>query len=75
MEGNPTCCMGLPDYLGWECKSKAQIPIVCVPGCPVQPDNMTETILYLHIYGGRPGADDTTGRRAPADLAIRQHIA
>jgi len=47
MEGNPTGCMGLPDYLGWEWKSKAGIPIVCVPGCPVVPDNMTETLLYL----------------------------
>src|SRR5499425_1536664 len=47
MEGNPTGCMGLPDYLGWEWKSKAGIPIVCVPGCPVQPDNFTETLLYL----------------------------
>ena len=47
MEGNPTDCMGLPDYLGWDWKSKAQIPIVCVPGCPVQPDNMMETLLYL----------------------------
>ncbi|MGA7217693.1 MAG: hydrogenase expression protein HypE, partial [Candidatus Sulfotelmatobacter sp.] len=47
MEGNPTGCMGLPDYLGWEWKSKAAIPIVCVPGCPVQPDNFMETLLYL----------------------------
>jgi len=47
MEGNPTGCMGLADYLGWKWKSFAQIPIVCVPGCPVQPDNMTETLLYL----------------------------
>lgn len=47
MEGNPTGCMGLPDYLGWKWKSKADIPIVCVPGCPVQPDNFMETILYL----------------------------
>ncbi len=47
MAGNPTGCMGLPDYLGWRWKSKAGIPIVCVPGCPVQPDNMTETLLYL----------------------------
>lgn len=38
MEGNPTDCMGLPDYLGWDWKSKTGIPIVCVPGCPVQPD-------------------------------------
>jgi hydrogenase small subunit len=47
IEGNPTGCMGLPDYLGREWKSKAGIPIVCVPGCPVQPDNMSETLLYL----------------------------
>jgi len=47
MEGNPTGCMGLPDYLGWQWKSAAGIPIVCVPGCPVQPDNFMETFLYL----------------------------
>ena len=39
--------MGLPDYLGWEWKSTAGIPLVCVPGCPVQPDNFMETFLYL----------------------------
>jgi hydrogenase small subunit len=39
--------MGVPDYLGWDWKSKAGIPIVCVPGCPVHPDNCSETILYL----------------------------
>src|SRR5271166_6201459 len=32
MEGNPTGCMGLPDYLGWDWKSKAGLPIVNVPG-------------------------------------------
>jgi hydrogenase small subunit len=47
MAGNPTGCMGLPDYLGWGWKSKNDVPIVCVPGCPVQPDNMTQTLLYL----------------------------
>ncbi len=47
MAGNPTGAMGLPDLLGWDWRSKAGIPIVCVPGCPAQPDNMTETLLYL----------------------------
>ncbi|GHO83852.1 hydrogenase expression protein HypE [Dictyobacter formicarum] len=47
MAGNPTGAMGLPDYLGWHWKSKAGNPIVCVPGCPVQPDNFMETLLYL----------------------------
>jgi hydrogenase small subunit len=47
MSGNPTGAMGLPDYLGWHWRSKAGLPVVCVPGCPVQPDNFTETVLYL----------------------------
>jgi hydrogenase small subunit len=54
MEGNPTGCMGLADYLGWKWKSKAEIPLVCVPGCPVQPDNFMETLLYLlYMAAGR----------------------
>src|SRR5882672_1431363 len=32
MEGNPTGCMGLADYLGWSFRSTAGIPIVNVPG-------------------------------------------
>ncbi len=47
MAGNPTGSMGLADYLGWEWRSKAGLPIVNVPGCPVQPDNFMETLLYL----------------------------
>jgi hydrogenase small subunit len=47
MQGNPTGAMGLLDYLGWDWKSPAGIPIICVPGCPVQPDNFMETILHL----------------------------
>jgi hydrogenase small subunit len=45
--GNRGSVMGVPDYLGWNWKSKAGVPVVCVPGCPVQPDNLTETVLYL----------------------------
>jgi hypothetical protein len=46
--------MGLADYLGWDWKSSAGIPIVCVPGCPVQPDNFTEVLLYLlNMAAGR----------------------
>jgi hydrogenase small subunit len=47
MAGNPTGCRGLPDYLGWEWRSRAGILLVCVPGCPVQPDNFMEVLLYL----------------------------
>jgi hydrogenase small subunit len=47
MQGNPTGCMGLADYLGWDWKSNAGIPIINVPGCPVLPDNFMEVLLYL----------------------------
>ena len=47
MAGNPTGCMGLRDFLGHGWKSKAGLPIVNVPGCPVQADNFMETLLYL----------------------------
>ena len=47
MSGNPTGCMGLADYLGREFRSTAGLPIVNVPGCPVQPDNFMETLLWL----------------------------
>ena len=47
MQGNPTGAMGVADYLGWNYRSKAGLPIINVPGCPVQPDNFMETLLYL----------------------------
>jgi len=47
MAGNPTGCMGLADYLGWDFRSAGGLPIVNVPGCPIQPDNFMETLLWL----------------------------
>ncbi len=65
MAGNPTGCMGLPEYLGWQWRSHANVPLVCIPGCPVQPDNMTETLLYLlYQAAGRAPA-------IPLDNALR----
>ncbi len=59
MQNNPTGAMGVPDYLGWRWRSKAGLPIVCIPGCPAQPDNMTETLLYLalHLAGLAPAPE------------------
>jgi hydrogenase small subunit len=54
MAGNPTGCMGLADYLGWDFRSRAGLPIINVPGCPVQPDNFMETLLWvLQFAAGR----------------------
>ena len=52
MKNNPTGAMGVPDYLGWDWKSSAGLPVVCLPGCPTQPDNTTEALLYLVLHLG-----------------------
>jgi len=59
MKNNPTGAMGVPDYLGWKWRSKANLPVVCIPGCPAQPDNMTEVLMYLvfHLAGLAPAPD------------------
>jgi hydrogenase small subunit len=53
MAGNPTGCMGLADYLGWDFRSAGGLPIINVPGCPVQPENFMETLLWcLYMAAG-----------------------
>src|SRR5258705_10591746 len=65
MEDNPTGCMGLADFLGWDWQSKYGIPLVCIPGCPIQPDNFMETLLYLlQMAAGRAAM-------IPLDAALR----
>ncbi len=56
MRGNPTGAMGLRDYLGHDWTSRMGVPIVNLPGCPTQPDNITETLLHmvLHVAGVEP---------------------
>ena len=73
MQSNPTGCMGLADYLGWDWRSKAGLPIVNVPGCPVQPDNFMETLLYLLVSGRRLGSNDPPRRSTAAQMAVRAH--
>ena len=45
---------GFPTILDGSGNRPRDIPIVCVPGCPVQPDNFMETLLYLlYMAAGR----------------------
>lgn len=50
MKNNPTGAMGLPDFLGWNWRSRTGHPIICLPGCPAQPDNMTELLSRVGLY-------------------------
>lgn len=55
MRNNPTGAMGLRDYLGWRWLSRLGIPIVNLPGCPVQPDNITATLLQIVLHLAKMG--------------------
>ena len=72
MAGNPTGCMGLADYLGWDWRSKAGMP-------DRQRARLSGAAGQLHgdaalpaLPGGGAGAHDPAGRAAAADLAVRQ---
>ena len=62
MRGNPTGAMGLRDYLGWRWTSRLGLPVVNLPGCPVQPDGITHVLLRLVLYvaglGPQPELDE-----------------
>jgi hydrogenase small subunit len=65
MKNNPTGAMGLGNYLGRDFASRLGIRVVNLPGCPVQPDNITETLMYLvlQLAGMTPEIDlDDQGR-------------
>ena len=65
MKNNPTGAMGLRDYLGHRFRTRSGSPPMNVPGCPVQPDAITETLqrVALEIGGAAPPMElDDQGR-------------
>jgi hydrogenase small subunit len=72
MRNNPTGAMGLPDYLGWDWTSRSGLSIVCLPGCPAQPDNITSLLLELVLFvGGQGPAPELDERLRPRRLFDR----
>jgi len=61
-EGNPTGAMSVMDFLGKDYRSAFGLPVVNIPGCAPQGDNMTETIfailLFLQGLGPLPTFDE-----------------
>jgi hydrogenase small subunit len=69
MRGNATGAMGLRDYLGPDWVSRRGLPIVNLPGCPVQPDNITETLLHVALHlGGVQDMIELDGQGRPTYL-------
>ena len=46
---------------------------MCVPGCPVQPDNFMETLLYLLYMAAGRAPMIPLDEALASNLAIRQH--
>ena len=65
--GNVTGSMGLMDFLGKEYRSTLGLPVVNIPGCAPQGDNVTETVaavlMFLQGIGPLPEFD-SLGRPA-----------
>ncbi|MEA2419514.1 MAG: hydrogenase small subunit, partial [Thermoleophilaceae bacterium] len=72
MRNNPTGAMGLPDYLGWGWKARTGLPIVCVPGCPTKPDNITTVLHELTLFlGGVGPAPELDAQLRPSPMFER----
>jgi hydrogenase small subunit len=76
MRNNPTGAMGLPDYLGWGWQSRTGLKIVCIPGCPSQPDNLTSTLydvaLFVAGIAPAPALDEQLRPRRLFDRTTRE---
>jgi hydrogenase small subunit len=65
MRNNPTGAMGLRDHLGHDFVTRLGTPLINLPGCPVQPDAITETLqrIVLALAGVSPPTElDGQGR-------------
>ena len=71
MEGNPTGCMGLPDYLGWGWRSKDGPPDRLRAGLPGAAGQLHGSAALPAQSGGGAGTDDPPGRGPAAHLAVR----
>ena len=75
MEGNPTGCMGLPDYLGWQWRSKAGHPHRLRARMSGSTRQLHGNAAVSAASWPRARAHDSAGRGAAPDLALRQHRA
>jgi hydrogenase small subunit len=55
MKNNPTGAMGLRDYLGPKWRSHRKLPVVAVPGCPTQPDSITQIMIATAAFAAGDG--------------------
>ena len=75
MKNNPTGAMGVPDYLGWNWKSKAGLPVVLHPRLPGAAGQHDRDAALPRPAPRRAGAGARARRAAAAEVAVRPHRA
>ena len=73
MKNNPTGAMGVPDYLGWGWKSKADLPDRLHPRLPRPAGQHDRDAAVPGAAPGRAGAGAGAGRGAASQVAVRAH--
>ena len=51
--GSPTGAMGLENYLGRDFRSRADLPVINVPGCAPSGEAFVETLVYVCLHLAR----------------------
>ena len=75
MKNNPTGAMGVPDYLGWNWKSKAGLPGRLHPRLPRPAGQHDRGPAVPRAAPRRPGPAPPARRAAAPDVAVRPHRA
>jgi hydrogenase small subunit len=63
--GSPTGAMGLEDYLGRDFRSRANLPVINVPGCAPPGEAFVETLVYVWLHLARLVPLDLDDERRP----------
>ena len=51
--GSPTGAMGLENYLGRDFRSRANLPVINIPGCAPPGEAFVETLIYVWLHLAR----------------------
>jgi hydrogenase small subunit len=63
--GSPTGAMGLESYLGPDFRSRANLPVINIPGCAPPGDAFVETLVYVWLHLARLVPIDLDAERRP----------
>jgi hydrogenase small subunit len=70
--GSPTGAMGLEDYMGRDFRSRAELPVINVPGCAPSGASFIDTLIYVFLHVAQLVPLDLDEERRPRWLYREQ---